>query len=106
MIRSRQVPVFEGVTKDIFLAEVYPKRQPAILRDVSLGPASDLWTAEYIAGKVGDRPVKVHVCPTDKMDFLTKNFAYKWASRELITAIHWYNRSDAITSIGEQTELR
>lgn len=73
----REVPVFEDVTKDIFINEIYPKRQPALLRGIPLGPALDKWTPDYLAGTAGDRQVKVHVCPTDKMDFLAKNFGYK-----------------------------
>ena len=72
-----QVPVFEGVTKQLFLSEVYPLRKPAILRGVELGDAVRTWTPEYLSSTVGSRPVKVHVCPSDKMDFVKKNFAYK-----------------------------
>ena len=41
------------------------------------GPAPQLWTPEYLCQKCGGRLVKVHVCPTPRMDFINKNFAYK-----------------------------
>lgn len=53
-------------------------REPAILCGLDLGPATTLWTPQYLREKCGKEPVlKVHVCPEKKMDFITKNFAYK-----------------------------
>lgn len=71
------VPVFEKVSKELFLSEIYPARKPAVLRGVELGDAVRTWCPEYLSTTVGDRPVKVHVCPSEKMDFVKKNFAYK-----------------------------
>ncbi|XP_065183107.1 tRNA wybutosine-synthesizing protein 5-like [Sycon ciliatum] len=74
---DKEVPVVENVTKELFLSEIYPARKPAILRGIELGEAVRTWTPEYLSTTVGSRPVKVHVCPSDKMDFVKKNFAYK-----------------------------
>ena len=71
------VPVAYVSTKEDFLLQVYPSRHPTVLRGFDLGPAPQLWTPEYLCHKCGRRPVKVHVCPTPRMDFLNKNFAYK-----------------------------
>ena len=74
---KKNVRVYNGVTKDIFKAEISAKREPAILRGLDIGNASHKWTPEYLGQCGGERTVKVHVCPTGKMDFIHKNFAYK-----------------------------
>lgn len=71
------VPVFIGVDRDVFLRDVYPKRRPAVLRGVCLGPCLEKWTTQYLREKGGDMEVKVHVSTVPKMDFLHKNFVYK-----------------------------
>lgn len=71
------VPVFTGVDKDVFLRDVYPKRRPAVLRDVGLGPCLEKWAPQYLREKGGALEVKVHVSTESKMDFLHKNFVYK-----------------------------
>lgn len=60
-----------------FHDQVYPARRPAVLRGVPLGPAPSLWTPDYLCGKCGERPVKVHVSPVPQMDFIRKNFVYR-----------------------------
>ncbi|CAL8240768.1 unnamed protein product [Merluccius merluccius] len=71
------VPIFTGVDGDIFLRDIYPQRQPAVLRGVDLGPCLQKWTAEYLGQQGGDRDVKIHVSTVPRMDFLKKNFVYK-----------------------------
>ena len=71
------LPVVHISTKEDFLSQVYPSRHPTVLRGIDLGPAPQLWTPEYLCQKCGGRLVKVHVCPTPRMDFINKNFAYK-----------------------------
>ncbi|XP_017294113.1 tRNA wybutosine-synthesizing protein 5 [Kryptolebias marmoratus] len=71
------VPIFTGVDKEVFLQDIYPKRRPAVLRGVDLGPCVQRWTVEYLGGKGSDREVKVHVSAAAQMDFLRKNFAYR-----------------------------
>ncbi|KAK0153601.1 tRNA wybutosine-synthesizing protein 5 [Merluccius polli] len=71
------VAMFTGVDGDIFLRDIYPQRQPAVLRGVDLGPCLQKWTAEYLGQQGGDRDVKIHVSTVPQMDFLKKNFVYK-----------------------------
>ena len=74
------VPVVCLNSAEEFRATVYPTRQPTVLKGVSLGPAPSLWTPQYLASKCGIRPVKVHVTPVPQMDFIRKNFVYRWDS--------------------------
>ena len=78
MKEKKHVRSYSDVSKEIFESEVIPKREPAILRGLDIGSARGKWTAEYLAQHGGERTVKIHVCPTGKMDFIRKNFAYKW----------------------------
>ncbi|KAI8496362.1 tRNAPhe (7-(3-amino-3-carboxypropyl)wyosine37-C2)-hydroxylase [Branchiostoma belcheri] len=75
--KDGKVPLYENVNKERFLREIYPKRVPAILRGVDIGPCVDLWTTDYLCQKGGNRQVKIHVCPTAQMDFINKNFSYR-----------------------------
>uniref|UniRef100_UPI00358F59CE tRNA wybutosine-synthesizing protein 5 isoform X2 n=1 Tax=Myxine glutinosa TaxID=7769 RepID=UPI00358F59CE len=77
MTESCKVRVVEPVTRDIFVQDVQPKRQPAVLRGFDLGLCMQCWNVDYLREKVGERPVKVHVAPSPFMDFLHKNFAYR-----------------------------
>ena len=61
-----------------FQEKVWSKREPAILCGLDLGKAQDLWSPEYLSNQVGSQPVKVHVCPEPQMDFITKNFVYRF----------------------------
>jgi len=74
-----EVPVVNVRSRVEFEKLVYCNRKPAVLRGFDLGAAPQLWTASYLRDACGDIPVKVHVCPTNKMDFISKNFAYKYA---------------------------
>ena len=74
-----QVPVVNLRTRAEFETLVCCKRKPAVLRGFDLGAAPQLWNASYLKEACGDIPVKVHVSPTNKMDFISKNFAYKYA---------------------------
>lgn len=62
---------------DDFMSNIYPLRTPCVLHGVDIGPASSLWSPEYLADKCGSREVKVHVSLQDNMDFINKNFIYK-----------------------------
>lgn len=74
-----EVPVVNVRSRVEFEMLVYCNRKPAVLRGFDLGAAPQLWTASYLRDTCSDIPVKVHVCPTSKMDFISKNFAYKYA---------------------------
>ena len=68
-----------------FLSVVYPSREPCILRGVDIGPAPSLWTVDYLSKICGhDRNVKVHVCPQRHMDFIGKNFMYRYKKNDSI----------------------
>lgn len=56
-----------------------PQRKPAVLRGVDLGPCLQKWTVEYLRQRGSDKEVKIHVSTVPQMDFLRKNFVYKWA---------------------------
>ena len=76
---QRTVKVYEGATKQVFESEIYPLREPAVLRGVDLGVAVERWqSVGYLAERGGEVPVRVHVCdPSGRMDFINRNFAYK-----------------------------
>ena len=74
---KKHVEVYSNVTKGVFESEISPKRRPAILRGVDIGEATAKWTAEYLSQQGQNKEIKVHVCPTGKMDFIHKNFVYK-----------------------------
>ena len=68
-----------------FLSVVYPSREPCILHGVDIGPAPSLWTIDYLSKICGhDRNVKVHVCPQRHMDFIGKNFMYRYRKNDSI----------------------
>lgn len=73
----RNVPVYEDVSKEKFLQEIYPKRIPALLRGVDIGPCTHLWTVSYLCEKGTSEPVKIHVSTENDMDFINKNYAYR-----------------------------
>ena len=75
---KKQVRVYHGVTKNIFDTEISAKREPAILRGLDIGSACSKWRPEYLAQCGGEKTVKIHVCPTGRMDFIHKNFVYKY----------------------------
>lgn len=74
---KKNVEVYSNVTKEVFESEISPKRRPAILRGVDIGEATAKWNADYLSQQGHNKEVKVHVCPTGKMDFIHKNFVYK-----------------------------
>lgn len=64
-------------SEEDFREKVSRLRQPAIVCGLDLGQAPKLWTPQYLREKCGSLPVKIHVCPVQKMDFVLKNFTYK-----------------------------
>lgn len=69
-----------------------------MLRGVNLGPCLEKWTVEYLRQKGSDKEVKIHVSTVPQMDFLRKNFVYKWAvshkrtqkCRDKPPQLHWF----------------
>ena len=58
------------------------QREPVIFRGVDIGVCSKRWTSDYLAEALGDTEVKIHVCSEDKLDFVNKNFVYRYG--------HWH----------------
>ena len=74
-------------SKDEFVSFFYASREPCVLKGLDIGPAPDLWTTEYLMDKLGQderEPVKVHVCPHRCMDFINKNFLYRYLHEPLV----------------------
>ena len=75
----KSVLTYENLTKETFISSIYESRRPAVLKGIELGEAVDKWTPQYLAtSHEADIPVKVHVCATAQMDFLQKNFVYRY----------------------------
>ena len=75
------IPILEYVTSDQFRMNIQPKRQPVILRGLDVGSCVEKWSAGYLAEKIGNKPVSIHVSKTGQMSFLKpKNFEYKTLS--------------------------
>lgn len=71
---------------DVFTAEEFQEkacklREPVILCGLDLGRAPKQWSPQYLKERGGNHPVKVHVCPHKQMDFISKNFAYKYGGK-------------------------
>ncbi|CAF1448656.1 unnamed protein product [Rotaria sordida] len=53
------------------------KRYPFILHKFDIGACQEKWTSDYLASKIGSKPVRIHVSQDDMMDFVRKNFTYE-----------------------------
>lgn len=71
---------YDNLSDETVLSEILRKRTPVVLRNLDIGKAKELWNSKYLAEKIGDTPVKIHVCPIPQLDFLKKNFLYKCVS--------------------------
>ncbi|CAH1788010.1 unnamed protein product [Owenia fusiformis] len=76
-ISSKMVQIYSNVDRNSFLAEIYVKRYPAVLKGIPIGECLTKWTPEYLASVGQQRKVTVHVSPFKQMDFINKNFSYK-----------------------------
>lgn len=74
---AKTVSCYENVDEETFSSLIFPKREPAVLRGVPVGPCTSLWDKEYLCMHGGNRDVKVHVSPHRHMDFVQKNFIYR-----------------------------
>ncbi|XP_022708966.1 tRNA wybutosine-synthesizing protein 5-like isoform X2 [Varroa jacobsoni] len=50
------------------------KREPALLRNVPLGPCSYKWNSRYLSNSVGSKSVNILVSSHARFDFVHKNF--------------------------------
>ncbi|GFR63638.1 tRNA wybutosine-synthesizing protein 5 [Elysia marginata] len=73
----QSLPILNCKSREEFLSNIYPKREPVILRGLDIGACSDKWTAPYLAQAGGQADVKVHVSSACEMDFINKNFVYR-----------------------------
>ncbi|NXC13559.1 TYW5 protein, partial [Corythaeola cristata] len=67
-----------GVTREQFLRDVYPRRKPVVLKGMELGTCTTKWTVDYLSQAEGSKEVKIHVSTVPQMDFLSKNFVYRY----------------------------
>ncbi|XP_041374822.1 tRNA wybutosine-synthesizing protein 5-like [Gigantopelta aegis] len=72
-----QLKQINGVTRQAFLDEVYPKRVPMIFTGLDIGPCREKWTTDYLAQFGGSADVKIHVSASHQLDFINKNFLYR-----------------------------
>ena len=77
---SITVPVVHVDSVEQVQAVVYHTRRPTVLKGVPLNVAPSLWTPEYLADACGSQSVKLHVSPVPQMDFIRKNFVYRYYS--------------------------
>ncbi|XP_006816796.1 tRNA wybutosine-synthesizing protein 5-like [Saccoglossus kowalevskii] len=71
-----QIQIYNNITKEDFLNNVYPLRVPVVLRGLDIGTCTNTWTVDYLCQHAGKKEVKIHVCQSAQMDFLSKNFIY------------------------------
>ena len=74
-----QVAIVENLEEAKKLIE--NKREPFILRNFDFGPCMTKWNVEYLQNVVKDKPVRIHVSSVSNMDFLKKNFLYRYKQR-------------------------
>ncbi|KAK6165655.1 hypothetical protein SNE40_022541 [Patella caerulea] len=72
-----EVETLSGIREDIFRSEIYPQRRPVVLKGLDIGPCTRKWTVDYLSKVGGSSEVKLHVCKTTQMDFISKNFLYR-----------------------------
>lgn len=49
-----------------------------MLKGMELGPCTTKWTVDYLSQAAGSKEVKIHVSAVPQMDFLSKNFVYRY----------------------------
>ena len=56
-----------------------------MLEGMELGACTTKWTVGYLSQAEGSKEVKIHVSAVPQMDFLSKNFVYRYfISRSLV----------------------
>ncbi|XP_064459258.1 tRNA wybutosine-synthesizing protein 5-like [Ornithodoros turicata] len=76
-MKSTNIPVHTNVDSQAFLSDIYPARNPVILRNVPIGACTSLWTSEYLQKHGGTKEVSVHVSPSRNLNFISRNFIYR-----------------------------
>ena len=49
-----------------------------MLEGLDLGPCTSKWTVDYLSRAGGAKEVKIHVSAVAQMDFISKNFVYRY----------------------------
>lgn len=49
-----------------------------MLEGIDLGTCTSKWTVDYLSQIGGGREVKIHVAAVAQMDFISKNFVYRY----------------------------
>eukprot|EP00282_Hemiselmis_andersenii_P012217 CAMPEP_0114118044 /NCGR_PEP_ID=MMETSP0043_2-20121206/5373_1 /TAXON_ID=464988 /ORGANISM="Hemiselmis andersenii, Strain CCMP644" /LENGTH=177 /DNA_ID=CAMNT_0001210509 /DNA_START=112 /DNA_END=642 /DNA_ORIENTATION=- len=76
--RAKPVRILQGGCDAArFQKEVQAAREPVVVRGLLIGQCLGLWNADYLVEKGGDKDVSVHVSTEARMDFVSKNFAYR-----------------------------
>lgn len=103
----KPIACWDNVDEETFRAEIYPARQPAVLRGVPVGRCTSLWDRDYLCARGGSRSVKVHVSQDRHMDFLSKNFVYRTLPFcELVQRASYSKQTDYFISETEFYYLR
>jgi tRNA wybutosine-synthesizing protein 5 len=54
------------------------QRKPLVLEGIDLGSCTSKWTVDYLSQVGGTKEVKIHVAAVPQMDFISKNFVYRY----------------------------
>lgn len=49
-----------------------------MLEGIDLGACTSKWTVDYLSQVGGKKEVKIHVAAVAQMDFISKNFVYRY----------------------------
>lgn len=81
-------------------------RVPLVFKHLDIGNCQSKWDVSYLIEVLGETPVKVHVSPVSKMDFLKKNFQYKTLSFDEFLKRASGSSSEYFICAGEKYYLR
>lgn len=72
------VPQLKGDSQGQFMGHLNPQRKPLVLKGIDLGACTSKWTVDYLSQIGGRKEVKIHVAAVAQMDFISKNFVYRY----------------------------
>ena len=101
---NHAVEIFHDCTPDLFRTRIEPRREPAVMRGLPLGPCTNSWRSPELFGRqLRPRTVRVHVTREPNMSFAAKNFQYcDMDMRELVNRA----QDDSVKENGELYYLR
>jgi tRNA wybutosine-synthesizing protein 5 len=102
------VEVYKDCTPALFRDKIEPRREPAVLRGLDLGPCLAEWSnPQKLASKLQPRTVRTHVTQEENMSFTAKNFKYcDMDIRELVKRAAQDTQQDFFISERELYYLR